>query len=141
MTKKYEMLTGDCLSAGDRRVYRIRALRDFADVRRGDLGGYIESEENLCHEGDCWIHDVAQVYGTGAVVRDNARVRGEAWVLGRVEGDAQVCDLVVVGEDAHVGGSTILCCDEIVVESRRPLEPARPAPSPRGASRFGRQTL
>jgi hypothetical protein len=39
MMKKYEMLAGDCLSAGDRTVYRIRALRDFGDVRRGDLGG------------------------------------------------------------------------------------------------------
>jgi len=142
MQKKYEFVAHDCVLAGTRRLFRIRAVRDFGDVRRGDLGGYIESEANLCHEGDCWIHDVAQVYGPGAVVRDNARVRGEAWILGRVDGDAQICDLVVVGENAHVGGSTILCCDEIVGgESRRPLEPPRPAPSSSGASRFGRQTL
>jgi len=42
-----------------------------------------------------------------AVVRDNARVRGEAWVLGRVEDHAEVCDLVVIGEGACVGGRTI----------------------------------
>jgi hypothetical protein len=29
MQKKYELLEGDCLRAGARTVYRIRALRDF----------------------------------------------------------------------------------------------------------------
>jgi hypothetical protein len=113
MEKKYELVTGDCLTAGDRTVYRIRALRDFGDVRCGDLGGYIESEANLCHEGDAWVHDVAQVYGPGAVVRDNARVRGEAWVLGRVEDYAQVCDLAIVTTGACVGGYTVLRSDAI----------------------------
>jgi len=120
-TKKYELLVGDCLRAGDRTVYRIRALRDFGDVKRGDLGGYIESEENLRHDGDCWVHDVAQVYGPDAIVRDNARVRGCAWVMGVVEDDAQVDDLVIVAEGARVGGREILLYDEIA----RPLQRAR----------------
>lgn len=113
MMKKYEMLAGDCLSAGDRTVYRIRALRDFGDVRRGDLGGYIESEDNLCHAGDAWVYDAAQVYGPFAVVRDNGRVRGCAWVMGCVEDDAQVDDLAIVAEGARVGGREILLYDEI----------------------------
>jgi hypothetical protein len=44
MMKKYELLADDCLRVGERTVYRIRALRDFGDVRRGDLGGYVESD-------------------------------------------------------------------------------------------------
>jgi hypothetical protein len=114
MTKKYELLSDDCLSAGDRTVFRIRALRDFGGVRCGDLGGYIESELALAQDGDCWVQDVAQVYGPHGRVGGNARIKGEAWVLGLVDGDAQICDLVVVGEDAHVGGSTVLVSDEIV---------------------------
>ena len=75
-------------------------------------------------------------------VRGSARIKGETWILGRVDGDAQICDLALVGENAHIGGSTILCRDEIVVgESRRPSEPPRPAPSSTVSSRFGRQTL
>jgi hypothetical protein len=105
MTKKYELLAGDFLKAGDRTVYRIRALRDFADVRRGDIGGYVENESALAHEGDAWVQDVAQVYGPNGRVGGNARVKGEAWVLGRVEGDAEICDLVVVEERAYVGGT------------------------------------
>ena len=126
MEKKYELLEGDCLRAGDRMVYRIRALRDFGDVRRGDIGGYIESEKSLSHSGEAWVSDVAQVYGPHGRVRGNGRVSGEAWVLGVVEDEAQICDLVVVGEGAHVGGSTIVCADEIV-RSEEPLEPRRAA--------------
>jgi hypothetical protein len=126
--RKYELLASDCIRVGDRTVYRIRALRDFGDVRRGDLGGYIESESALAHSGQAWVHDAAQVYGPNARVSGNARVRGEAWILGRVDGDAQICDLAVIAEHAHVGGRTIVCSDEIVSgESRRPLKPARSA--------------
>ena len=133
MEKKYELLVGDCLRAGDRTVYRIRALRDFGDIRRGDLGGYIENESSLTHEGDSWVQDVAQVYGQDASVAGNARIKGEAWVLGRVDGEAQICDLVVIGEGAHVGGRTILCGDEIVRgEVSEPLMPPRATVSSTG---------
>jgi hypothetical protein len=124
--KKYELLAGDCIRVGDRTIYRIRALRDFGDVRRGDLGGYIESEANLDHNGECWVGDVAQVCGPHGRVQDNGRVSGESWVLGCVDGDAQICDLAVIAEHAHVGGRTIVCSDEIVSgEARRSPEPAR----------------
>jgi hypothetical protein len=142
MTKKYELLVDDSLRAGDRTVYRIRALRDFGDVRRGDLGGYIESEDNLCHAGDAWVYDAAQVYGPFAVVRDNARVRGCAWVMGRVEDDAQVDDLAIVAEGARVGGREILLFDEIVGrDALQVSEPSRAAVSSTAASWFGRSML
>jgi hypothetical protein len=130
MEKKYELLADDCLRAGDRTVYRIRALRDFADVTRGELGGYVQDEFSLSHTGHAWVADVAQVYGSHGCVRDNGRVSGEAWVLGRVDGDAQICDLVVIAEGAHIGGRTMVCGDEIVRSNEmEPLEPPRAVPS------------
>ena len=142
MTKKYELVADDCLRVGDRTVYRLRALRDFGDVKRGDLGGYVESESALSHSGDSWVQDVAQVYGPNGSVGGNARIKGEAWVLGRVDGDAEVCDLVVISEDAHVGGRTVLRGDEIVRgEAWAPEVPPRAAVSATVASRFDRQTL
>ena len=122
MEKKYEFITGDSVQAGQRRLFRIRALRDFGRIRRGDVGGYIECEANLAHEGDGWVADVAQVYGPHGCVRGNGRVSGEAWVLGQVDGDAQICDLAVIGEGAHVGGRTIVCGDDIV-RGEEKLEP------------------
>ena len=44
--KKYE-LTGDFIEILGRKLYRIRALRDFSYVKTGDLGGYIENENNF----------------------------------------------------------------------------------------------
>jgi len=142
MTKKYELLADEYLKAGDRILYRIRALRDFADVRRGDVGGYIESESVLAHDGDSWVQDVAQVYGPNARVGGNARISGEAWVLGQVDGDAEICDLVVIEEHAYVGGRTVLRGDEIVRgDPPRAMERRRANARASAASRIARLTI
>ena len=44
-------------------MYRIRALRGFADVEAGDSGGFVESASNLSHLGNAWVSGSAQVYG------------------------------------------------------------------------------
>ena len=44
-------------------VKRIVALRDFGDVKTGDKGGFLEKEENLSHDNDCWVFGEAWVYG------------------------------------------------------------------------------
>ena len=44
-----------------RTLCRIKALKDFGDVKAGDLGGYIEDYKNLSHDGNCWIYDNAKV--------------------------------------------------------------------------------
>lgn len=59
--KKYE-LTNKIIKHGEKTLYQIRALKDFEDVNTGDLGGYIESERNLSHEGNCWVYENAKVY-------------------------------------------------------------------------------
>ncbi len=76
---------------------------------------------NLCHEGDAWVHDVPQVYGPGAVVRDNARILREAWVLGRVEDYAQVCDLSIVAAGAYVGAYTVVMRSDAIARMAPPV--------------------
>lgn len=80
MNKKYE-LTDETQEWNGRTLHRIRALADFGDVKAGELGGWIEKEENLSHNGNAWVYGDAQVC-------DNARVCGDALVYG----DAWVCD-------------------------------------------------
>lgn len=79
---------------------RIRALKDFANVKAGDLGGWIENEGNLSQDGVCWIFGNAKVYG-------NAQVYGNAWVYGNacVSGSAQVCGNSQIYGNAWVCGS------------------------------------
>lgn len=84
--KKFE-LTTDSIKRNGVTLYRIKSLIDFEDVKAGDLGGYVEKEENLSQYGDAWAFDDAQVYGN-ACVSGNAQVGGNA----RLSGNALVCD-------------------------------------------------
>ena len=68
-TKKYR-LTGNHINIGNRILYQIEALKDFGDVKAGDLGGYIESEENLSQYDNAWVFDNARVYGNACVFGD-----------------------------------------------------------------------
>ena len=47
------------------RVYQIRALRyiPMHGVKAGDLGGWVESEDNLSQEDDSWIGEYATFMG------------------------------------------------------------------------------
>ena len=55
-------------------LHRIRAVAEFGLVKVGDLGGWIEKEENLSHEGKAWVCGDAKVWG-------NAKVCGDAEVF------------------------------------------------------------
>ena len=91
MNRKYEF-TGETRNWVGRTLHRIRAVRDFGDVKAGDLGGWIEIESNLSHDGDAWVCGNARVFGK-ARVYGNAEVYGDARVYGNalVCGDARVC--------------------------------------------------
>lgn len=75
---------------------RIRALVDIVDVKVGDLGGYVETEESLSHEDSCWIYDDAQVCGFSKVYDDST-----------IRGNSQVIDSVVSGLSKVSGNSIV----------------------------------
>lgn len=81
MNEKYELVKSDSIIIDGYTLYRIMALRDFRDVKAGDLGGYIESEYNLSHNGTSWVYDDAKVYER-AIVFAWAKVFGNASVFG-----------------------------------------------------------
>ncbi len=93
--KKYR-LTEETTKVGNRTLYRIQALRDFGNVKEGDIGGYIEAEKNLIQDGNAWVSDDAWVYGN-ARVSDDARVSGDS----RVSGDA---DIKTAGDICSMSG-------------------------------------
>ena len=88
--KKYE-LTDETIEVYGTALHRIKALKDFGNVKKGELGGYVESERNLSQEGNCWVCGNAKVCGN-AEVCGNAKVYGNAWVYGNAEvcGNARV---------------------------------------------------
>ena len=85
-------------------LYQLEALKDFADIKAGDKGGYIEKESNLSQYDDAWVYDNAWVYGDArvyddALLYDNARVCGDA----RVCGNARVYDNNAVIQVGPIG--------------------------------------
>lgn len=117
MIKKYE-LTDETVIVDGKTLHRIRALISYADVKAGGLGGYVESEDNLSHEGRCWIYHGAMVYGKArvcesakvydsAIIYGNAIVSGYAKVYGNaiISDDVRVCDKAEVYDDAIVRDS------------------------------------
>ncbi len=72
--KKYKILTdrSDTLYDGTK-VYQIQALRDFGNVRKGDIGGWVESESNLSQDGDCWVYKGFYVTGNNKLSNDNEK--------------------------------------------------------------------
>ncbi|WP_330651956.1 hypothetical protein [[Ruminococcus] torques] len=86
--KKFKLTSEFIVDISGVKLFRIKALIEFGNVKAGDLGGYIEKEENLSHMGNAWVSGNAQVSGD-ARVSGNARVSGDAQVFGdaRVSGD------------------------------------------------------
>ena len=86
--KKFELTTDTKMFLG-RKLFRIKALISFGNVKAGDMGGYIEKEENLSQSGNAWVSGNAEVSGN-AWVSGDARVYGNVEVYGnaRVSGDA-----------------------------------------------------
>ena len=111
MDKKYELIPSD-----KEGLFRIKALKDFNNVKKGDIGGYIQTENNLSHYGNCWIYD-------NAVICDNARVEDNAQVYGDAEvcGDAIVCDNAIVFDYAKVWGNAIVRDNARVLVNARVL--------------------
>ena len=110
--KKYELTKETIKNNFGKKLFRIRALIDFADVKKGDLGGFIEKEKNLSHDGNAWVYDDAQVFDDAsvydnAVIKHLANVGGHAKVYGnsRVCEHASIFDGAKIFDNSRVGGN------------------------------------
>lgn len=61
--KKFEPTAEFVTNVFGKKLFRIKALVAFGDVEKGELGGFIEKEDNLSHSGDAWVSGNAQVSG------------------------------------------------------------------------------
>ena len=88
-------------------LWRIQACKDFVcqgeQIKKGDFGGLISKEENLSHDGNCWLFDnarvcsIAKVYENAcaqddAIITNRSSVYGDAVVFGRakIKGNAKI---------------------------------------------------
>lgn len=128
--KKYELTSESVTNELGHTMYRIKALRDFTlisgeAVCAGDFGGYIESEENLSHEGSCWVGENSMVFGdtplqnTESSAKNNGtpRMIENAYIKG-----STVSENVVIGGNAfvlnsHLCGNVKVCGDACIIDS------------------------
>ena len=119
MEKKYE-ITKETMKAidenGDEKtLHRIKALKDFGNVKKGDFGGFVENESNLSQEGDCWIFDNAICCGNAivyenamvcenAMVHENASIRGSA----KVYGNTIIRGNTIIGDNSRIYGDVVI---------------------------------
>lgn len=103
MKKKYKLLLHETTTILDHKLYRIQALRDFGNVKKGDLGGYVGCARNLSQTGDAWIGDNAKVFGR-ALVCDNALVIENAIV----QGDAIIKNNAKIADCSMVFGKSVI---------------------------------
>lgn len=123
MNKKYELTDETFKLDNGTTLHRVRALCDFGDVKKGQIGGFIESEENLSTNitDTCWVTDNAKVYGhakilSDAVVGGLAEVFDHATVSGyaKVTGHVTICDFAEISGAPEISGEAHIGeCSEI----------------------------
>ena len=107
MDKHFKLTEETKVNKAGVKLHRIVATRDSRHAKAGQLGGFIEKEENL--DSEAWVDGYAEVWGEAfvycfAYVGGIARVYGHARVYGyaRVYGKAQIYGHACVGVDARV---------------------------------------
>ena len=109
MEKKYR-LTDETIDFNGVTLHRIEAMRDFGDVKKGDKGGFVQSEENLSHDGNSWIFDDSKAIGNSLVFQ-NAVLSGNSIICDNAvaTGFSCICDRSIVCERALILDHATIC--------------------------------
>lgn len=107
--------------------YRIIALKDIGDglIKKGELGGFVESTKNLSQDGEAWIYDDSVVLGNASVT-GNAQIYGKSIIFGdvRATSESSVCGSVIGGNivlrhcDIVQGEKNIEYVEETILKER-----------------------
>ena len=129
--RKYELTDiRQSVSISGESLYRIKALKEFVNeatgvvIEKGQLGGFVQSENNLSHSGTCWVDESARVFNNArvtddayiggesmanknTVIKDSAIVTGAAWITqsAKISGNAYIRDMAFIKGEAEIGGT------------------------------------
>ena len=120
MEKKYK-LTDETIEFNGVKLYRIEALKDFGCVKKGDKGGFVQSEKNLSQLENCWIFDDSKAIGnsyvyqnavllSNSIICDNAFATGFSWIFGH----SIVCEKATITHNARIYFNSVICGNSYV---------------------------
>jgi carbonic anhydrase/acetyltransferase-like protein (isoleucine patch superfamily) len=98
------------------KLWQVVALRDFSDVKTGQIGGWIENEDNLSQHGNCWIYGSESVVYGGSSVNDDAQIHGTSTLChqAHVSGQSIVEQSLVSGECRIYDAARILNGSQVI---------------------------
>ena len=108
-TWKYILIKDDSYWCKEHKFFRPKAVKDFSDVTKGDVGGFIKRFYNLSQTGDCWIYYNAMI-DEKAQVYENAKIKDFVYVAGmvRIFGNAQIKDSAQVLDNVVISGNAVV---------------------------------
>ena len=71
MEKKFELTDKFVFNTFGIKLFQIKCTKSFKYAKEGDLGGYVEKDENLDQESDAWVSGNARVSGDADIENDN----------------------------------------------------------------------
>ena len=66
---KYILIKDNSYLCSNDGYYRPKALKNFLNISKNDIGGFVMNYHNISQKGDCWVYKNAHV-------SRNARVTG-----------------------------------------------------------------
>ncbi|WBM68843.1 YdcK family protein [Buttiauxella sp. WJP83] len=98
------------------KLWQVMALYDFGDVKAGQLGGWIENEDNLSQHGHCWIYGSECVVYGGSNVADDAQIHGSSTLChqAHVSGKSFVEQSLISGECHIFDAARILNGSQVI---------------------------
>jgi len=109
---KYELTATSLHNSRHNGLFQIKALKDFGHIKKGQLGGFVQSEHNLSQEGNCWIYPNASASDKSRVL-DNAILRDFA----SLKDHARIYNRAVMLDNAKLEGFTSLAGDVIMKDN------------------------
>lgn len=110
--KKYKLTENIKKFSETEILYQIECISEFGDIKPGDLGGYIPSEEVLSQTGNCWIDSNSFVRGNSKI-SDNVIISGSFVIDSEISGDVEVesgssISGSVIRDKSIISGSSVL---------------------------------
>lgn len=97
---------------------QVIAVTDFNDVKAGTSGGWVDADNVLSQQGDCWIYDENAMAFAGTEITGNARITQPCTLYNNVRiGDNVWIDRADISDGARISDNVTIQSSSVRGES------------------------